>query len=164
MVVTDNLAEGVSPRRQLEFLAPPHPFTAAASGDRMVIAPESYARFDGFAATVATVDAHALASAYRALHPVIEAAYRALGYPGASLDRVTARALRRIAAAPVADGPVAIVRTAPGGPYLLADAGLERLPAVEKQLLRMGPRNTRLLQAKARELLRALRLDGATGR
>jgi hypothetical protein len=158
-VVTDNLAEGVSPRGQLGFLAPARPFSAKRRGKKYVIAPDSYRRYDEIADVVATVDAQALARAYRELHPVLEAAYRALGYPEASLDRVTARALQRIEAAPVRDGEVFVEDE--GGVYVFADSRLENLGAVEKHLLRMGPRNTRLLQAKAREVLEALGLRSA---
>ncbi|HTN50808.1 MAG TPA: DUF3014 domain-containing protein [Anaeromyxobacter sp.] len=156
VIVTDNLAEGVSPRKQLDFLVPAQPFSTTTHGGRLVIAPESYARYDAFGDAVATLDAAAFARAYTELKPVLEPAYRALGYPGASLDRVTARALRRLEAAPVRDGPVALEANA--GVYLFADGRLEDLGAVEKHLLRMGPRNTRLVQAKARELEKTLGL------
>lgn len=156
VIVTDNLAEGVSPRRQLGFLAPVGPFSVERQGRREFIAPASYRRHDELADVVASVDAGAVARAYRELHSVLEAAYRALGYPDASLDQVTASALRRIEAAPVRDGEVAVVEE--GGFYLFADARLEKLGAVEKHLLRMGPRNTRLLQAKAREIRLAMGL------
>jgi len=158
-VVTDNLAEGVSPRGQLGFLAPARPFSVKRRGKKDVIAPESYRRYDEIADVVASVDAQALARVYRELHPVLEAAYRALGYPEASLDRVTAKALQRIESAPVRDGEVVVEDE--GGLYVFADARLENLGAVEKHLLRMGPRNTRLLQAKAREILQALGLRSA---
>jgi Protein of unknown function (DUF3014) len=158
VVVTDNLAEGVSPRGQLGFLAPGRPFSVMRRGGKDVIAPDSYRRYDELADVVASVDATALAGAYRELHPVLEAAYRALGYPEGSLDGVTARALRRIEMAPVRDGEVVVEGE---GPFVFADARLESLGAVEKHLLRMGPRNTRLLQAKAREILQALGLRSA---
>jgi hypothetical protein len=161
-VAIDNLREGVSPRRPLDFLAPARPFTASRRPDGgLSAAPESYARYDAFADAVASVDSAALARAYRALRPTLRDAYRALGYPDASLDGAVARALQRIAAAPVVDGDLAVVDA--GGVYVLADAKLEALPEVEKHLLRMGPRNTRVLQAKAREILGALDLRAAAG-
>lgn len=153
-VVTDNLAEGVSPRAQLGFLAPAAPFTVAERGGRSVIATASYQRYDGFGDAIASVDAQALAAAYRGVHPVLEAAYRALGYPGASLDEVAAKALRRVGASPVVEGEVAVERQA--ATYVFADPRLESKGAVEKHLLRMGPRNTRLVQGKAREIMQAL--------
>lgn len=161
VILTDNLAEGVSPRKQLAFLAPQRHFTVQRKGDVLVIAPESYRRYDAFADTIASVDAQALAGAYRRLHAVLEAAYRALGYPGASLDRVTAKALRRIAEAPVATADIAVREQ--GATFAFVDPTLENQGAVEKHLLRMGPRNTRLIQAKAREIEDALGL-GASAR
>jgi hypothetical protein len=159
VTLTDNLAEGVTPRAQLRFLAPREGFSAVERGGTLVASPRSYKRYDAFADVVATVDARALAGVYRTLHPVLEGAYRLLGYPGASLDAVTARALRRIENARVVEGEVALERR----PHFLvyADPALERLPEVEKHLLRMGPRNTRILQAKARELDEALGLPAA---
>jgi hypothetical protein len=155
-IVADNLAEGASPRRELAALAPRGAFAVVRRGPVTAIAPEAYARYDAFADAVASVDAAALATLYRAVHAPVEAAYRALGYPSAPFEAVVARALRRIEAAPVADGDVAVVEE--GGVWAFADARLEALPEVEKHLLRMGPRNTRLLQEKARELSRALAL------
>jgi hypothetical protein len=160
VVVTDNLAEGVSPRKQLAFLALSRPFAVAEAGNKLAIAPESYQRYDAFAEAVASVDAAALARAYRELHPVLEAAYRALGYPDASFDHVTARALSRIEAAPVREGQVLVERQEKA--YVFSESVLEDLSGVEKHLLRMGPRNTRMLQAKAHEIRQALGLPAAS--
>jgi len=43
-----------------------------------------------------------------------------------------------------------------GATWAFADPSLEGLGDVEKQILRMGPRNARILQAKAREISQAL--------
>jgi hypothetical protein len=156
--VTDNLAEGVSPRARLRFLAPKDGFKTARRGDRQVIAAAAYGRYDLFADGIGSIDVAAAAGAFRELHSLLEAAYRALGYPEGSLDRVTAAALRRLAAAPVRDGDVVVEAggSGPGTLYVYAAPELERLGPVEKHLLRMGPRNTRIIQAKARQLERAL--------
>jgi hypothetical protein len=166
VVVTDNLAEGVSPRGRLPFMAPRQPFQAVKRGDRWVVAEASYKRYDLLADVVGSVDVAAAVRAYRELHGPLEAAYRALGYPEGSLDKVTAAALHRLAAAPLHDGELEV---SPGGDapnpiYLLASPGLEGLGAIEKHLLRMGPRNTRIIQAKARQLERALGFSAAAGK
>ncbi len=161
VILTDNLAEGVSPRQQLGFLAPSRPFSVASRGGASVIAPSSYHRYDDFAGAVASANAQAVAKVYRELHAVLEGAYRALGYPNASLDGVTARALRRIEGAPVKEEEVVV--QGKGGIFVFADPRLEQLGQVEKHLLRMGPRNTRLLQAKAREILQALGVPADAG-
>jgi hypothetical protein len=75
---------------------------------------------------------------------------------------VTGRALRRVASTPIpAEAPVVV----PGdGGYVYADASLERRTDVEKQLLRMGPHNAGLVQAKARELLDLLELPAVASK
>lgn len=161
-VVIDNLAEGASPRRQLGFLGPSLPFTVVDRGGPKVIAPASYARYDDFANAVASVDAQALGRAYRALRGPLEVAYRLLGYPELSIGEVVARALERIENAPIEDGDVMVEED--GGVFLFAERRLERLREVEKHVLRMGPRNTRILQAKAREIRQALGLPSSSSR
>jgi hypothetical protein len=155
-VVTDNLDRGESPRKALELLAPKGSFQVVQRGAKSYVAAASYARYDEFAAAVDSIDVGALAGVYRTLRPALQAAYRALGYPGGSLDAATARALRRLEATPVAEGDVEVVPD--GGVFLYADPKLEGLSPVEKHLLRMGPKNVRLIQAKASAVRQALGL------
>ncbi|HTP26403.1 MAG TPA: DUF3014 domain-containing protein [Anaeromyxobacteraceae bacterium] len=158
-VVTDNLAEGVSPRKQLRFLAPAGAFSVETRGQQSAISQASYQRYDEIAEAIGSIDVQALAKVYRELHPVLEGAYRALGYPDGVFDNATARALQRISAAPVREGDVLVELRE--GVFICLDHNLERLGDIEKHLLRMGPRNTRILRAKAREIAQALGM--ATG-
>jgi hypothetical protein len=158
--IAENLATGASPRAHLPFLRLAAPFSVEQRGAFSVIAPASYRRYDTFADAVATVDARALARAYRAVHPALETAYGALGYPRGGLDVATAKALRRLLGAPVVESEIFVVDE--GGIHVFEDPALERLGEVDKHLLRMGPRNTRLVQAKAREILEALGLPAET--
>jgi hypothetical protein len=154
-VVVENLANDVVPRKQLESFSPAGRFTVVRRGTSTFVDPASYARYDAFADVVASVNVDALAIAWAAVRPAVEAAFRALGYPDGAVDAAAVRALRRVAAAPTRDGDLAVVEGA-GATWAYADPELERLGDVDKQLLRMGPRNTRVLQEKAREILRAL--------
>jgi hypothetical protein len=152
VVIADNLAEDVTPRKQLAWLAPRKPF--AVRGGK--IDPRSYARYDSIADVIASVDAKGFASAVRALHPLLETAYHELGYPDRQVDDLARAALQRLIDAPVVEGEVAVVPK--GALYRFADEKLEAQGAVEKHLLRMGPRNTKLIQSKAREIAAALNL------
>jgi len=149
VVITVNLAEDQNPKRELSFLQPTRPFKTAGDGTETIISPHSYARYDAFANVISSLDNRRVATAYRTLHPLLESAYHALGYPGRPLDAVVASALQRIVNAPVRE-EVAVRRVGPL--WLYRDSQLESLGPVEKQLLRMGPRNTRLLQEEAREI------------
>ena len=155
-VVADNLAEDVSPRKQLAAAAPDKRFEAVEKKGAPQIDPKNYQRYDLFTEVVASVDTKAFAEAVRELHPLLETAYHRLGYPDRKLDDVARKALQRLIDAPVVEGPLALVPK--GALYKFADPKLEALGPVEKHLLRMGPRNTRLIQSKAREIAAELRL------
>lgn len=157
--LVDALALGDVPRSQLEFLAPGGQYRAVERNGREVPDPRSYARYDAFAELVGSVDAQAFASAYSKLRGLLDPAYRAFGYPNGSIDPVMARSLSRILAAPVLDTPPELVSK--GALYEYADPKLEALSPAEKQLLRMGPRNVKIIQAKAREISAALQLTAA---
>ncbi len=161
-VAVENLANDVVPRKQLELLAPAGSFAVVRRGATTFIDPQSYRRYDAVGDAVASVNVKALATAYAALRPALDAVYRSLGYPDGSIDKAAARALHRIELAPVRDGEIAVVEGT-GTTWEYADPALERLGDVEKQVLRMGPRNGRILQEKARELSLALGM-GAPGR
>jgi hypothetical protein len=156
-VAVENLANDVVPRKQLEPFAPVGPFAVVRRGGTAFIDPQSYRRYDAFGDAVASVNVDALVIAYAALRPGLEAAYRALGYPDGSIDRAAGRALHRIELAPVREGDLAVVE-GPGTTWAYADPALERLGDVDKQMMRLGPRNERILQEKAREISRALGL------
>jgi hypothetical protein len=147
VVVVDNVAEDVNPRKQLDFI------------QVKPLASETLdaARFDQMAAVIGSIDAKGLAQVVRELHPLLESAYHKLGYPDRKFDQVAAKALQRIVDAPVLDRTP---RLAPKGAdnFAFADAKLEALGPVEKLLVRMGPKNTKIIQAKAREVAAALDL------
>jgi hypothetical protein len=155
-IATDNLAQGVSPRKVLEPAGPKASFRVVQRGARSFMSAESYARYDEFARTVASVSPQGFATVYTTLKPAIEFAYHALGYPSGSLDAATTRALRRIETAPVVDKELEVAPER--GVFVFVDPKLEGLTQVDKHLLRMGPRNTRLIQAKARAIREALNL------
>lgn len=151
------LAAGRVPRELVRGAAPAGRFSVETVGRETVISVESYRRYDALADAVGGISPAAVRALITALRAPIEAAYRSAGDPSAPLDALVARALLRVEAAPVPEGEI-LVRPA-GAYFVLEDPHLEALGDVEKQLLRMGPRNARVLQAKAREIREALGLD-----
>jgi hypothetical protein len=150
-----SIAEGRSPRHSLDFLAPKQRFRAAANtGGRTVADPASYAGYELFADAVASIDASAAADAYRATEPLFDAAYRELGHLGGFRPALDV-AIRELLAAPAPSADAALTPHGGGG-FKWADPELEALSRAQKHLLRTGPRNVRLIQAKLRELQAAL--------
>ncbi len=152
-VVVENVAAGRTPSRHLRVLRPAEPFRASdARGGATVMDIRSYDRYNDIAAAAASVDAEGAARLYSTLKPRIEEAYRDLG--GDNFDRVLESALVQLLQVPVVEGDIAIVPR--GGVYNYNDSRLERLTQAQKQLVRMGPRNVRVIQRKLRDVALAL--------
>lgn len=149
-VVVLSIANGKAPSQHLASLRPTEKFLALDSGGSLVIDQRSYRRYDGFADAVGALDAKGTARLYATLKPRIQEAYRELGEPTADFDRTFERAIRELLQTPVIDSSIPLsTRTVS---YEFADPRLQSLPAAQRQFLRMGPRNVRIIQAKLREL------------
>jgi hypothetical protein len=155
-VSLQNIGEGRSPALFLPFLTPTVRFQVVEKQGILVADPKSHAAYDDFADGVASLDAAECARVYKILAPLFAAAYADLGYPGPDFPKAVARAVEVVAATPVSDTEVALRR----GPAFLmyVDPKLEGLSLAQKHLLRMGPRNARLIQKKAAEIAQALGL------
>ena len=145
-----NTANGRTPSRQLSRVRPTEPFQVLQRGGDVWIDPRSYRRYDRYADALSGLDAKGASQLYTRLKPRIQEAYRELGYPDGDVDAVLQRAIGEILEAPVLEGNVALVSKSVA--YEFADPRLESLSSVQRQLLRMGPRNVRLIQAKLREM------------
>jgi hypothetical protein len=153
--VVDNVVSGETPRPHLEFLAPKQRFKAARRPGRTIVPdPAGFQGYDVVADVVGSVDASAAASAYRTLAPLFDAAYAELGHPDGGFSKAVDSAIAALTAVPVLRDDVELVPHAIGFRY--ADPKLEGLSAAQKQFLRMGPRNVRIVQQKLRELQPAL--------
>jgi hypothetical protein len=151
-----NVAEGRTPANRLQVLRPPGPFRVAERGGDLIVDAASYRRYDALAAAAVSIDAAGSARLYTMLKPRIEDAYRELGGEGSTFDRVFERAIVLLLQTPVPAGGETLEIEPRGIGYGYADPRLEGLSAAEKQLLRMGPRNVRIVQASLRQLALAL--------
>jgi hypothetical protein len=154
-VVVANVVEGVTPARHLGSLKPAGPFRVVERNGQMVIDPRSYARYDGIAAAAASIDPAGAARLYSTLKLRIEEAYAELGMQPASFDAALERAIVALLRTPVLDGPVR-VEPEGGTGYRYADSRLEGLTAAQKNLLRTGPDNMRMIQSALRQWALAL--------
>lgn len=151
----DQFSRGLSPAKDAKVIAPAGPFAVTTRAGRTYIAPESYGRYDGLAATASSLDAGAVSRAYTTIKPRLEEAYRLLGNRAGDLDTAVEAALITLLEVPVIAEPVALV-PGRGNLYAYADARLEALKPAQKQLLRMGPDNVRAVQAQLRAVAREL--------
>jgi DUF3014 family protein len=154
-VVVSNVAEGVTPAKQLRALRPAPAFAVVERSGQMFIDPRSYQRYDAIADAVASIDPPGASRLYATLKPRIGEAYGQLGMPPNSFDAALERAIVALLQTPVVDGPVR-VEPKGGTGYRYADPRLEGLTAAQRHLLRTGPRNVRKIQSGLRQLAIAL--------
>jgi hypothetical protein len=154
-VVVANVAAGETPARLLPMMRPLSGFRVTTRGDGVFVDPRGYERYTAIADAAASLDPAGSAQLYATLKPRIEEAYRDLGYPDASFDRTLERAIVVLLSTPVSDTPARLMATG-GTDYAYADARLEGLSAAQKQLLRTGPQNARVIQDALRRIALAL--------
>lgn len=152
----DNIAEGVSPRPHLGSLAPEGAFEVRETGDGngLVVDPSSWRRYQALVDALSAANPDDVVTAYRTLEPLLDEAYRDLGYPDRSFTPTLRRALRQLIATPIPDGPVPVVAQVES--FHFADPELEALTPAQKHLLRLGPENARRVQAQLRRILERL--------
>lgn len=153
---TDNVAHGQIAREPVRSLAPVGPFLVRKIDEETFeLDPASYGRYTQFVGIAVSVDARRSAEFYHLLRPLVQAAYAELGYGDQSFDHVMFQAIGRLLETPAIEGPIRLVQ--PVVMYKFEDPKLESLSAAQKQLIRMGPANTRLLQTKISEIALELR-------
>ncbi|MGE0363641.1 MAG: DUF3014 domain-containing protein [Vicinamibacterales bacterium] len=153
----DRLAQGQSPARDLAPLRPAAGFAVATRRGATVVDARSFARYDGLAAAVASVDPARLAEAFRTIEPRLSEAWARQGHSGSVRDAVQ-RAAAVVASTPDAPDEIAVVQRVSG--YGYANPGLESLPPAQKHVLRMGPANA----ARVRQAASAFAAALAAGR
>jgi hypothetical protein len=152
-VVVANISEGVTPARHLKTIRPAAAFRVVQRDGATYVDPRSYDRYAPVADAMASVDAVGAARVYATLKPRIEEASRELGYAD-SFDRTLEKAIVTLLNTPVVDGPIQLKPKGIG--YAYADPRLEQLTSAQKHLLRMGPRNVRIIQDRLRAIAQAL--------
>ena len=149
-VVIANIADGETPAKHLAPLRPAGSFSVKTSEGVTWIDPASYHRYDGIAAAVEGLDARNVARFYATIKPRITEANRDLAGKDADFDQTVQRAIVMLLRTPVLDQDVQ-VRT-DKVTYTFANPALEDLTAAQRQFLRMGPRNMRIVKGKLREV------------
>lgn len=149
VVVVENTSHGMNPSRHLSVLKPAGQFRVMTRGSQVVVDPRNYDRFSPIEEAAASIDARAAGRLYQSFKPLLQTAYDELGNQE-PIDRAVARAVSSLLQVPAIDGDVRVEQTGEGIGYQYADERLEALSGAQKQLLRMGPKNLRIIQSQLR--------------
>lgn len=154
-VFVDALSKGDVMKKDVGSLAPKGKFIADKVSDKVyTLNPDSYQRYDAFTTAFVELNTKALVSAYQRIEPLFDEAYDELGYPDGRFRDALTKAMRLLKQTPILDEEIQLIR--PSVMYKFADAELEALSAAQKQLIRMGPDNSRKILAKLAEIEAAL--------
>ncbi len=155
LTVANDFSQGLWLEKHMRFLKPSEAFSVENTDKGFVIAEQSYRRYDSLTAAIAAIDAKAAIQMYQKFKPLLLEAFNEFGYPAdRPLQDIFLKAASQILAAPIIEEPIAVVR--PSVFYKFANDKLESLSPVSKQMLRMGPKNTRIIQHKVRQLVQEL--------
>ncbi|MCX7974545.1 MAG: DUF3014 domain-containing protein [Candidatus Aminicenantes bacterium] len=150
----DNIANGQSPRKQIDFFSPRGSFSVVKKGDRLIIDHASYRRYDSLVDVFISLETKGCVSLFRSLKPLFQEAYRELGYPEADFETTLIKAILELLRTPIVENEIVVEKGIVN--YYLVDPILEQLSDAQKHLLRMGPDNVAAIQMKLRELALAL--------
>lgn len=150
VVFAENTAQGNLP--QLEY--PVQRITESMAIETLddnlfVMEPSSYNRFNAMIDTFVAVDVDRGMFMYRMMLPLFQDAYAEIGYRDRSFTPVVIAAIDHIVNTELPEGPFQLVK--PTVMYLYAEQEIEEMTPVQKQLIRLGPDNTRKLQTKLAE-------------
>jgi hypothetical protein len=154
-VAVENIANGQVPLRALQALRPSGPFRVREVNEALLVDPRGYSRYAPVAAAVGSVDAQAAARLCAALKPRLEEAYAELGRTE-PFDLMLERAILTLLGTPLPFGDIRLVSA--GAVYDYEDETLQRLNPAQRQLLRLGPDNMRIVQDKLRQIALAIGL------
>jgi len=152
----DNIAAGKSPRAHLGFLFQGLVFPVSEKGDKIYLDPKGYDRYDLLADGFVSLNTGRTVQAYEKAKPLFQEAYRELGYPQKDFQATLIQAIQKVLEAPTVETEILLKEEGKGVNYLYVDNALEELNEVQKHMLRMGPKNTRKIQQKLREIALAL--------
>jgi hypothetical protein len=149
VVTVDNL-----PRQKVALDKRP---TVPVSGNFMVNGDELHAtldrrnfeRYKPMVAVISKLDMRQVAGVYIHFYPLFQQTYQDLGYPTGYFNDRLVQVIDSLLATP----PLQTVELErPNVMYTFADPALEKLPAGQKILIRMGPENAAAIKTKLMEL------------
>jgi hypothetical protein len=146
----DAIAGGYSPADEIEFLRPERAFMVREDEGRLVIASGTYRRYNVVTEVFESFDSDGAIELYRRFSPRLEAIYGEVGWANDSFEIRLREAIDHLLEVTAPTGQVEVEQRAIV--YAYAEDDLENLTVAQKHLLRMGPQNVGIIQAKLREL------------
>lgn len=149
VAAVDNIANGHSPRGQIDFFKPQEKFSAQEKQAGFILDPASYQRYDVVADVFSSLDTPGCVRLFSQLKPALQEAYSDLGYPEADFRGTLIQAMDELLEVPIVEQDIVLEEKLRS--FELTDPKLENMSQAQKHLFRMGPSNIRKIQAKLRQ-------------
>jgi len=154
VATVDNLPRGKLATKILPVRAPGGaPVVDGEAGER-VLGAANAGRYAAHVRLAEAVDSRRAAAVYLRFYPLLQQAYRELGYPQGNFNDRLVAVIDHLLATPVIEGPIRVDQ--PKVLYEFADPGLEARSAGQKLLLRMGAANAARVKGKLIEFRRQI--------
>ncbi|MGD7036341.1 DUF3014 domain-containing protein [Methylotuvimicrobium buryatense] len=155
ILIINDFSQGQRLHKHMRWLSLDEPFIAEEDQQGLYLPSKSYQRYNAFAEAIDSVNVHDILEFYQKVRPLCQEVFAQFGYPDSyRLEDLIKKAGAEILSAPVVETRIALIK--PSVLYQFADNDMEALSPVQKQMLRMGPQNTRIIQNKLRLLIEAL--------
>ena len=152
VVLVDNISRGEYPQTGLPYRGIEQEMPVQNIDENLfVMATSAHGRFDQIIDIFVALDTDQAVTLYRTLSPLFQQAYAEIGFRNVNFDDTLRSAVNTILRTPYIEGPYQLVK--PSVMYLYADASIENLQNVQKQLIRIGPENTEKVKAKLRDFV-----------
>ena len=151
------MAQGDVPYKLLPVSRPKAAFPIRDDGTQVVTDPAGFERYDALTQWLQSLDLESLLSSLEWFIPLFREAWSYYGEDPAAFDMAVVITLDLVIATPEIDLSEAPL-TRKEAVWIFEDPAIEGLAPIQKQVLRMGPENAKILKAKAAEA-RGLWLD-----
>ncbi|MCW8885581.1 MAG: DUF3014 domain-containing protein [Motiliproteus sp.] len=143
VVLIDNMAEGQIPSKHSVIRPLNTSFRAVEQGDQLFLGGYNFSRYTTYIDLLSVMDSQRLSALYQRYYPLLQQAYGELGYSRKSFHKRLLMAIDHLIDSPIQPGTLELER--PSVMFKYADPELEQLSDAHKQMLRMGPENSRKL-------------------
>lgn len=151
----NSIGEGKLNRAFVRFIAPRQGFSVnPISTFESTLDISSYNRYNEIASMVDSIDVNETVAFINKTESLFNEAQRDLGYPDGNFKKELLEAIDKVLDAPIVTKKIQLIR--PSVMYKFADKSMEGMNDVSKLMVRMGPKNTRMIQAKLKEFKAAL--------
>ena len=151
------MAQGDVPYKLLPVSRPKATFPISDDGTQVITDPAGFERYDALTQWLESLELKPLLSSLEWFIPLFREAWSYYGEDPAAFDMAVVMTLDLVIATPEVDlSEARLIRKE--AVWIFEDPAIEELAPIQKQVLRMGPENAKILKAKAAEA-RGLWLD-----